>query len=113
MIFIYLCHMDKIKIYLTKDEKLVLGHVKAGNTKPPQCLSNAMFLFVLSSLRDKGLVEYKSSYTDVLSARLTIKGAALIESNPELENPTDWVKWVTLACAAITAVATSLSLIHC
>ena len=102
--------MDKIKIYLTKDEKTIIRHIKEYGKETPKNFSQVMFHYILSSLRDKGLVVYKSNYDDIYSVKFTIKGAALLESNPELHNPIDWVKWISLGAVTITAIATSLSL---
>ena len=98
------------RIRLTRDEKAVFLHVHEHGEKKPMSITPVMFIYCLSTLKEKGLVDFKSNYDEVLGARLTIKGRAYIEQNPKLTNPIDW-KWViTVLLTAITAFATTLAL---
>ena len=81
------------RIRLTRDEKHVFLHVNEHREKRPMNITPVMFIYCLSTLKEKGLVDIKSDYDDVVGARLTIKGRAYIEQNPKLINPIDW-KWM-------------------
>lgn len=85
-------------------EKQVLLHVKERGEEQPRSITLVMFLYCLSTLREKGLVEFKTNCDEVIRAGLTIKGAAYIERNPKLTNPVDWKGIITLGLmmAAIT-----------
>lgn len=98
------------RIRLTRDEKEVMGHIAANGGKQPAKISPVMFHYSLSTLREKGLADFKSNYGEVIDARLTMKGLAYVEQNPNLKNPVDW-KWIiTITLTGITAVATTLAL---
>lgn len=98
------------KIHLSKTEKVVFRHVAEKGGKQPRDVSPVMFQYCLSTLEEKGLVCFRANYDEVLSAELTVKGAAYAEQNPGLRNPVDW-KWiVTATLSAITALATTIAL---
>ena len=97
--------MDTEKIRLSKDEKRTLRHVAENSKKLPQDITLIMFRYCLSTLREKGLVKFRSKYDEILAAGITIKGAAYLERNPKLRNPVDW-KWVaSITVGLIAAVA--------
>lgn len=98
------------KIFLTKEEKFVLKHVVKYGKKQPKTITPAMYHYCLSTLQEKKLIEFRSNYEEILSARLTIKGIAYIENNPKLYNPVDWKGVITLVMSIITAIATSVAL---
>lgn len=98
------------RIYLSNFEKLVFLHVQENGGKVPRNITLVMFHYCLSTLREKGLVEFKVNYDEVIRAGLTVKGAAYLEQNPKLRNPVDWKWLVTTILVAITAVATTLAL---
>lgn len=101
---------DMERIRLTMDEKHVFLHVNEHGEKRPMNITPVMFIYCLSTLKEKGLVDFKSDYDDVVGARLTIKGRAYIDQNPKLTNPIDW-KWIiTAVLTALTAFATTLAL---
>lgn len=87
-----------------------MRHVEEYGEKQPRDITPTMFQYCLSTLREKGLVEFKTNYDEVIKARLTIKGVAYIEQNPRLTNPVDWKGIITLALAAMTATATTAAL---
>ncbi len=98
------------RICLTKTERQVLLYVKVNGKSQPRNVTPVMFHYCLSTLREKGLVWFKSNYSDILGAGLTVKGAASMEQNPKLRNPIDW-KWViTLITTSVTAIAATLAL---
>lgn len=98
------------RIRLSREEKKVLRHIVGNGEKQPRDTTPIMFHYCLSTLQEKGLVKFRSNYDEILSAKITVKGAAYLEQNPELKNPIDW-KWIiqTVLIAA-TAVATMLAL---
>lgn len=98
------------RIRLSKAEKQVFLHVKEHGEEQPRSITPVMFLYCLSTLREKGLMEFRADYDEVVRAGLTIKGAAYIEQNPKLTNPVDWKGIITLALAAMTAIATTAAL---
>lgn len=98
------------RIRLSKVEKQVFLHVKEHGEKQPQSITLVMFQYYLSTLREKGLIEFKTNYDEVVKAGLTIKGAAYMEQNPKLANPVGWKGIITLALAAMTAIATTAAL---
>lgn len=98
------------RIYLSKTEKQVFLHVSENGEKQPRNITPVMFHYCLSTLREKGLVEFQTNYDKVLKAGLTVKGAAYQEQNPKLKKPVDWEGIITLIMTAITAIATTLAL---
>lgn len=100
--------MERIK--LTKTEKQVLLHVQSKGGEQPRNITPIMFHFCLSTLKEKGLVEFIASYTNVIDAKLTLKAQAYLEQNPNLQNPIDWKGIITLIMTTITAIATTLAL---
>ena len=100
--------MERIK--LTRDEKTVLLHVEKNGGKQPRNITPVMFQYSLSTLREKGLVSFRSDYEKVISAGITLKGVAYMERNPKLKNPVDWKGIVTIASVVMTAIATTLAL---
>lgn len=98
------------RIRLSREEKKVLRHVVKNGKKQPRDITPTMFHYCLSTLQEKGLVKFRSNYDEIEAAKITVKGAAYLEQNPGLKNPTDW-KWIiqTVLIAA-TAVATMLAL---
>ena len=108
----YLCIKSSkaMKIKLTKQEKRVLRHVAKFGKEQPRNITPIMFHFCLSTLSEKGLVEFRSNSDIILEAGLTIKACAYMESNPRLRNPIDW-KWIiSIILSAIVAIATTLAL---
>ncbi len=105
-----LFYKDMERIKLTKTEKRVLLHGQENGEKVPRNISLVMFHYCLSILQEKGLVDFKTNYDEVVRAGLTVKGSAYIEQNPKLKNPTDWKGIITLITTAITAIATTLAL---
>ncbi len=105
-----LCRFHCGTIYLTKTEKQVLLHVRDNGKKQPRNISPVMFHYSFSTLKEKGLVGFKTDYDEVISAKLTVKGAAYMEQNPKLKNSIDWKGIITLVMTAITAIATTLAL---
>lgn len=100
--------MERIK--LTKEEKEVLLHIEKYGKKQPRNITLVMFHYCLSTLEEKGLVDFKANYDKVLEAGLTVKGAVYLEQNPKLKNPIDW-KWIILTIlTSITAISTLLAL---
>ena len=84
------------------------GYLEYGG-KQPRDTSLLVFLHSLSTLQEKQLVVFKANYDEVMSASLTVKGAAYLELNPKLKNPIDW-KWIILAVlSAITAFSTAMA----
>ncbi len=101
--------MERIK--LTKEEKETLLSVKMQGHKQPRNLSPILFQFALSTLREKGLVEFKTTTKgDAYFAELTLKGKTYIEHNPMLKNPIPWKDIVLIVLSAITAVSTFVAL---
>jgi hypothetical protein len=100
--------MERIK--LSKEEKQVLLHVQSNGGEQPRNVTPIMFHFCLSTLKEKGLVEFLASLSGVVDARLTIKAQAYLEQNPKLKNPIDWKGIITLIMTAMTAIATTLAL---
>lgn len=98
------------RIYLTKVEKQVFLHVQKNGGELPRNITLVMFHYCLSTLQEKGLVEFKTNYNEVLAAELTVKGSAYKEQNPKLKNPVDWKGIITLIMTSITAIATTLAL---
>jgi hypothetical protein len=99
------------RINLTKEEKETLLSVKMQGYKQPRHLSPILFQFALSTLREKGLVEFKTTTKgDAYFAELTLKGKAYIEYNPMLKNPIPWKDIVLIVLSAITAVSTFIAL---
>lgn len=94
--------MERIK--LTKTEKQVLRHVEEYGEKQPRDITPTMFQYCLSTLREKGMVEFKTNYDEVIKARLTIKGVAYIEQNPRLLNPIDWIPDLVLILSIMAAI---------
>ena len=94
------------RIRLTRDEKSVFLHVNKHGEKNPMNITPVMFIYCLSTLKEKGLVEFKSNYDEVFGARLTIKGRAYIEQNPKLTNPIDW-KWLSVMIVTSTTLLIS------
>lgn len=94
------------RIRLTRDEKAVFLHVHEHGEKKPMRITPVMFIYCLSTLKEKGLVDFKSNYDEVLGARLTIKGRAYIEQNPKLTNTIDW-KWVSVIIVTSTTLLIS------
>lgn len=78
------------RIGLSKIEKQVLLHVKEHGEEQPRSVTPVMFLYCLSTLREKGLVEFRADYDEVIKARLT--------------NPEDWKGIITLGLVAVIAV---------
>ncbi|MBR4963604.1 MAG: hypothetical protein IKY54_06880 [Muribaculaceae bacterium] len=98
--------MERIK--LSKEEKLVFLHVAEYGNKQPRKITLVMFHYCLSTLQEKGLIEFRANYDEVLEAELTIKGNVYLEQNPKLKNPVDW-KWIILTIlSSITAISTLL-----
>ena len=99
-----------MRIKLTKQEKRVLRHVVKFGKEQPRNITPIMFHFCLSTLSEKGLVEFHSNSNIILDAGLTLKGCAYMEENPKLRNPIDW-KWIiSIILSAIVAIATTLAL---
>lgn len=98
------------RIHLTKEEKVILRHIMKGEVGTPRNLSVNMNIFHLATLHEKGLVEYRANGEDAHDSRLTAKGKAYLEYNPQLSNPIDWKSIITIAAMLITAIATSLAL---
>ena len=98
------------RIHLTKEEKKVFLHVNEKGEKQPRDITIVMFHYCLSTLKEKGLVDFKANYDEVIKAGLTVKGAAYMEQNPKLRNPFDWMGVITLVMSVITAIATTLAL---
>ena len=90
--------MERIK--LTKTEKQVLLHVKRYGEQQPKAVTPVMFHYCLSTLQEKGLVDFRANYDEILLARLTIKGSAYIEQNPKLKNPVNWRIIITMAATS-------------
>ena len=105
-IICYICSMERIK--LTKEEKHVLLHVSEYGQKQPRDTSLLVFLHSLSTLQEKQLVVFQANYDEVISASLTVKGAAYLELNPKLKNPIDW-KYILLA--VLSAITHPLNLL--
>lgn len=98
------------RIYLDSIEKLLLININNGNFSMPRNITTNQYHHALSTLQEKGLIQFKSNYDQIEDAKTTIKGRAYIDSNPKLKNPIDW-KWiVTTILMAITAIATTLAL---
>ena len=98
------------RIYLTKDEKRVLRHVKEHGKKQPRNITPTVYSYCLITLQEKGLVVFQVNYDEILYAALTIKGKAYFEQNPSLCNPIDW-KWIiNTSILAIGAMAAVLGL---
>ena len=100
--------MERIK--LTKSEKQVLLHVVKHGAEQPRNITPSMFQYCLSTLREKGLIDFIKSYSKVIDARLTNKGEAYLEQNPKLHNPIDWKGIITLIMTIIIAIATTSAL---
>lgn len=98
------------RIKLTKEEKATLLNVSKNGSKQPRELSPIAFHFALSLLQEKGLVEYKNNYDEVLEAKLTIKAKAYLECNPNLKNPVPWKDIVLITLSAITVISTFIAL---
>ncbi len=98
------------RIHLTKAEKQVFRHIQGNGEKQPRNITPVMFHYCLSTLQEKGLVEFRANYDEVLAAGLTVKGTAYMEQNPQLKNPVDWKGIATLIMVSITAIATTLAL---
>lgn len=98
------------RIKLTKEEKATLLNVSRHGGRQPRELSPIAFHFALSVLQEKGLVEYKADYDEVLEARLTIKAKAYLECNPKLKNPVPWKDIVLIVLSSITAISTFIAL---
>lgn len=100
--------MERIK--LTKSEKQVLLHVVKHGAEQPRNITPIIFHFTLSTLKEKGLIDFIASQSEVVDTKLTIKGKAYLEQNPKLYNPIDWKSTITLIMTIITAIATTLAL---
>ena len=98
------------RIYLDRVEKLLLININNGDFSMPRNITTNQYHHALSTLQEKGLIQFKSNYDQIEDAKTTIKGRAYIDSNPKLKNPIDW-KWIiTTILMAITAIATTLAL---
>jgi hypothetical protein len=98
------------RIYLAKEEKEVFLHVAKYGKKQPRNITPVTFHYCLSTLEEKGLVEFRINYDEVLDAEVTDKGNVYLEQNPKLKNPVDW-KWIILTIlTSITAISTLLAL---
>ena len=75
-------------------------------------ITPVMFIYCLSTLKEKGLVDFKSDYDDVVGVRLTIKGRAYIEQNPKLINPIDW-KWMSVIIVTLMTLIVSTINLFC
>lgn len=98
------------RIYLTKEEKTVFLHIKDYGNAQPRNLSPVIFHYCLSTLKEKGLIDFSANYDEVRRASLTVKGAAYLEQNPKLINPVDWKGIIILILTSITAISTTLAL---
>jgi hypothetical protein len=98
------------RIYLTKEEKMILRHIAKGERKAPGNITPNMYLYHLATLQEKGLAIFQEYYDEVHRSRLTTKGKAYIESNPKLHNPTDWKGIISLVAVLVSAAAASLAL---
>ena len=98
------------RISLSRTEKAVLRHVCANGGVQPMNITPNMFLYTLSTLQEKGLVQFRSDYDEVTGAKLTIKGRAYLEQNPKLTNPIDWKSIITIIATTTTAIATTIAL---
>ncbi|MCM1168910.1 MAG: hypothetical protein NC324_03135 [Bacteroides sp.] len=97
--------MERIK--LTKAEKKVLRELKRGNSDVPNGMDNFSHVDAVASLRGKGLVSAQfSEKNHVVGARLTVKGHAYINGNPNLCNPVEWTK-----IAAIGSIVSAIGII--
>ena len=100
------------RIRLTRDERHVFLHVNEHGEKRPMNITPVMFIYCLSTLKEKGLVDFKSDYDDAVGARLTIKGRAYIEQNPKLINPIDW-KWMSVIIVTLMTLIVSTINLFC
>lgn len=100
------------RIRLTRDERHVFLHVNEHEEKRPMNITPVMFIYCLSTLKEKGLVDFKSDYDDVVGVRLTIKGRAYIEQNPKLINPIDW-KWMSVIIVTLMTLIVSTINLFC
>lgn len=99
------------RIRLSREEKKVLRHVVKNGKKQPRGITPIMFHYCLSTLQEKGLVKFRANYDEILAAKITVKGAAYLEQNPGLKNPTDW-KWIIMmAILCLNTVLVILNLI--
>lgn len=98
------------RIYLTRTEKRILMHVSSNREKQPGDITPIMFRYSLATLQEKGLVQCKFNYDEVLAASLSVKGRAYLEQNPSLRNPIDWKGIITIIATTITAIATTVAL---
>lgn len=103
---------DMERIRLAKDEKHVFLHVNEHREKRPMNITPVMFIYCLSTLKEKGLINFKSDYDDVVGVRLTIKGRAYIEQNPKLLNPIDW-KWMSVIIVTLMTLIISTINLFC
>lgn len=94
--------MNKIK--LSKSEKKVFLKAMAGKELPPAGMHHDIYLAAVVTLHQKGLVDAKFNYDEVLSISPTLYGQAYFAVNPHLYNPVDW-QLITAISTAVTALA--------